>query len=364
MLPLVWDAYGLGQISGIRTHALQLHKSLQEYHHLTAALATAQEVYPDLDRMPLGASLPFMAKASAPLFSYWQAQKGYRNRPIIYHALSNLNLPLLGKRGGDKFVLTIHDLIPMQDSSAVSFAYSLQFPILVRRALAKADRVIAVSEATRDKIGEFFGQKEFDRVEVISNGVDHLWGSQKETKRILPRAGSRPQILFVARGEAYKGFDLLSNIIAEMSDEWDFLICTDGKGMQLLRHYLKNVTYRAKSLLHILNGSLSEIEKAYETSHLLLTPSRFEGFGLPLFEALSYGMPVVCRPLPSYQMVRGYEKIHFVDSSSVADWIDGIRTALDSPVNGALSFPDLVQRFALPTWKDAAKKCYLLYNDL
>lgn len=327
-------------------------------------VATSQDLFPSIEQLPLGASLPVMAKLSAPVLSYRQVRKRHKNQPVIYHGLSNLNLPMLGKRAADKFVLTIHDLIPMQDPKAVSLAYGLQFPILVKRALANADRVIAVSQATKESVGEYFGEQVFDRVEVISNGVDHLWQGNRDVHEPKAKADARPQVLFVARGEAYKGFDILANIIDKMSKHWDFLVCTDEKGSQLLQHSLKMVAPRPKSLMQIINGSLTDIQKAYASSHLLLAPSRFEGFGLPLFEALSYGIPVVCRPLPSYQIVRDYEWIHFVDSQSVADWIDAISAALTRPSKRSLSFPELVQRFALPTWKDAAKKGYLLYNQL
>src|SRR5688572_30660567 len=110
---------------------------------------------------------------SASLFALTEVPRRLeRERPDVFHAVCNFNLPLT-RAPATRFVLTVHDLIPLLLPETVSTAYRWQFKLWLGRSLRVADAVICVSETTKRALLERF-DVEHSRLHVVHHGADHV----------------------------------------------------------------------------------------------------------------------------------------------------------------------------------------------
>ena len=150
----------------------------------------------------------------------------------------------------------------------------------IRRSFDRADRIVTVSQFSRRSIEEKFGRRD---VRVIYNGVDtELFRPAAEPS---PRTDNRVRLLYVGNLIPRKGADLLPRIL-------------DRLGPNFVLEYTSGLRTRRPSGVHPRMeclGRLShpQLAQAYQRCDIFLFPSRLEGFGYPVAEAMACGKPVV-----------------------------------------------------------------------
>lgn len=101
------------------------------------------------------------------------------------------------------------------------------------------------------------------------------------------------------------------------------------------------------------------VENYYEEADLIVLPTQYEGFGLPLSEALIRGKRVLCSSLPTFhEQIRMYgckKSVRFVSDASDVGWSNAIRDALQSPSEPAYTHEQLQTAFASWTWRNVAE---------
>lgn len=200
-------------------------------------------------------------------------------------------------------VVTIHDLVWKHAGETMRPLNRLTERILMPDAIRLADRIIADSHSTADAIiGEFPWAQ--DRVRVVHLGATSL--PQPKGVEVLNALGiDRPYFLFVGTLEPRKNLRRLLEAYASLNQvvrKQALLVIAGGKGwgnedmVSLVRSLGLADSVR-------LMGYVNEEQLAtlYAHAHFLAMPSLYEGFGLPLVEAMSFGVPVLtssCSSLP------------------------------------------------------------------
>lgn len=212
----------------------------------------------------------------------------------LFHGLSN-EIPYGLRKAGIASVVTIHDLIFIRYPEYFQFADRIIYKLKFKYAAVNADRVIAISEQTKRDIINYFGVSE-DRIQVVYQNCDPVFytkTSDIEKKRIrqeynLPEKYAlnvgtieeRKNLLLVV--QALKDVKQLHLVVVgkktAYADKVEEYITQNGLTSRV--HFLKNVQHQ-------------DLPGIYQQAELFIYPSRFEGFGIPIIEALHSGIPVI-----------------------------------------------------------------------
>jgi glycosyltransferase involved in cell wall biosynthesis len=222
-----------------------------------------------------------------------------RLRPELSHFQHALPLGLRGPS-----VVTIHDLHFEDDPSVMSLLDRLTFKAVVPRAVRKADHVLAVSERTKRDVVAFYGVPE-DKVTVTPHGVDPAFA---------PGDGTYDgYLLFVGAVQARK--DPLAALQAAQDVGLPLVVVGPEKEPELAREL------RARGA--DVRGWVEkpELAQLYRRAAALVLPSRHEGFGVPVLEAMASGTPVVVSDDAALREVAG-------DAGVYGEPADAVRRAL------------------------------------
>ena len=253
----------------------------------------------------------------------------------LYHGLSN-ELPLnIHKAKSIKTIVTIHDLIflryPQYYKPVSRWIYHYKF----RRACKIADRIIAVSECTKRDIMRFFGTPE-EKIEVIYQGCDEQFRQQatEEQKAAIRERYQLPEryILYVGSIEERKNLMLLAQALPLLTDK-DIQVIAVGRRTKYADRVQAFIQAQGlTSRFRMLSGvPFSDLPALYQLATLFVYPSYFEGFGIPLLEALCSGTPVIGCTGSCLEEAGGPSSLYVSpdDSAALADAIQRILTDED-----------------------------------
>lgn len=271
----------LGQPTGIGRYTADL-------------LAALRAVAPEHDYVPLGPARQRVMRIDRRLRwqQYGLPEAARRAHVDVLH-VTGFDAPL---RSAVPVVLTVHDLIGVlrpKDHPPVSRMYwGRWLPRTVRR----ADAVIAVSESTRRDVAARCGVAAED-ITVVHPGVaERFTPPPAETvAEVRSRHGlGRPYLLFVGATEPRKGLDTLLAAFSALCGRFPHDLVLAGPRTRALPAVSGSVpSGRVRVLGYVADGDLPSL---YAGAGVVVLPSRHEGFGFPLVEAMACGAPVVCTP--------------------------------------------------------------------
>jgi mannosyltransferase len=238
-------------------------------------------------------------------------------------------------------IITIHDLAPEQGLISGKGKRIRQWQ--QRKALEHADGVICVSETIRKDVLDYYHFLLPEKVIAIHHGVSEAFTPMPIKQQ------EHPYILFVGHRSGYKNFNLAVEIVAAMPDIK--FVTVGGKHLSnqeqtLLDNKLSN-RYTFKSVVEI-----SELNRLYNNAFCLLYPSSYEGFGLPIIEAMKVGCPVVTTNKSAIPEVAGNGAL-LIDDFEVSSFIRALESLYDKTQKQAL-----IERGKIQASKYSWAKCF------
>ncbi len=222
-------------------------------------------------------------------------------------------------------VLTVHDMIHEKFSN--QFWNSKWVLESKRISIESADIIICVSENTKKDLIKFYNFPE-NKIKVIYHG-----NSLKETNELALNVLkiyniTKPYILYVGDRRGYKNFSLLLDVFrTHFSDQFS-LICFGGNSFNSKE--LKTIKkFNISNKITQIKGSDYLLSSLYKNAFCFICPSLYEGFGIPLLEAMAMGCPVIASNTSSIPEVVGQAGILF-DPLSRKSLINAIESLIDS----------------------------------
>jgi glycosyltransferase involved in cell wall biosynthesis len=190
-------------------------------------------------------------------------------------------------------------------------------------AIQYAAAYMAISANTARDLAQLFPNIPLESVTVALCGVQKSFipASTGEIERFRTKYGiSKPYFLLVGAGSSYKNSILFFKAFAQLYSKQGFDIVCTGSGSLLETDFRK---YTLGSTVHMLQLNDEELSIAYSGAVALVYPSKYEGFGLPVLEAIACGCPVITCPNASIPEVAGEAALYVNDED-----VDGLANAL------------------------------------
>lgn len=213
----------------------------------------------------------------------------------LYHGLSG-ELPSGLKRAGIPGVVTVHDLIFLRHPEFYHWMDVRLYAQKFRRTCREASMMIAISECTKRDI---LAYSDFpaERIRVIYQGAGRYFAREAsaEEKRAVRAQYQLPEryLLYVGTVEARKNLLLAAQSLCFLPEEVSLVVVGRlTKYIDKVRAFLRK--NRLEARVRFLEGVPNEsLPALYQQAEVFVYPSRYEGFGLPILEALQSGVPVV-----------------------------------------------------------------------
>jgi alpha-1,3-rhamnosyl/mannosyltransferase len=233
----------------------------------------------------------------------------------------------------------VHDLSFERDAALMGRKDRFVFRRVVPRAVRTAARVLTVSERTKKDLVELYGIAPA-KIVVTPNGVDPAFA---------PGTGSRDYVLAVGAIQERK--NQVAALEAASAVGLPLVVAGPSKDDELAEE-LRRRGARLEGYVET-----ERLAQLYRGAACLVQASRFEGFGLPVLEAMASGTPVVAVHEPALEEVAGDAAV-FVEQDRVAD---GIRQALQDRDRLVAAGLERARAFS---WRATAERTLAVYREI
>ena len=246
------------------------------------------------------------------------------------------------RKSGVRSVVTIHDLIFLRHPEFYHWLDTKIYAWKFRRTLKEADHIIAISECTKHDIMEY-GHINDDRISVIYQSFSPRFTISPDTKQqeqIRMNYGlPRRFILNVGTIERRKNILLVVKALKDLPDDLSLVII--GRQTSYTNEVLDYVnTHGLNQRVYFLHGVPDDhLPSLYAQAEAFVYPSVYEGFGIPIIEAISSGLPVVACSGSCLEEAGGPDSIYVAP-----DDVAGMASAISQVLKGASGREERIER--------------------
>ncbi|MEI6138678.1 MAG: glycosyltransferase family 1 protein [Mariniphaga sp.] len=305
------------------------------------------------------------------LRSYWRlnvVSKLLKNNHIdIFHGLSHV-IPYGIEKTGIPSIVTMHDLIFLRYPEFYKKIDRKIYESVYKSSCKRATKIIAISEQTKSDLIHFLGTAP-DKIEVIYQTCNNCFYEKvtEDRKKEVKRKFGLPDQFILTVGTIEKRKNQLAILKAVIAEKLDIPVVILGRPRP--KEYLDEIkrfingSGIQKQVMFIHNSNTSELQAIYQMAQVMVYPSYFEGFGLPVLEAQASGCPVITSNLSSLPEAGGDGAI-YVDPSDISAIGKSIRNILyDNILQNGLKAKGYANA-GLFSEKMVADRLMKLYNEV
>lgn len=284
----------------------------------------------------------------------------------IYHGLSH-EIPLAIQHTRIKSIVTIHDLIFLRFPKYYSFIDRKLYKWKSESACKRANKIIAISEKTKADIVEFYRINP-NKIEVIYQSCDDsfktIFNLSTLNRIKLTYALPDKYILIVGTIEERKNLKLIIQALKNVDEDYKLVVIGKQTSyFKIVENEIEKLELR-KRVLFLSNIPFGDLPGIYQMANLFVYPSFYEGFGIPIIEALYSGVPVIAATGSCLEEAGGPNSLYISPTSSI-ELTEAINLVLSSAIlqkqmkEKGLEF---VQKFSSPILTQQLMNCYKSLN--
>lgn len=223
-------------------------------------------------------------------------------------------------------VTTVHDFTYEKYFNCVQkFLHHFQ----KRRVILKSDLIICISENTKRDLLHFIPEAKNKNIKVIYNGVSEEYYKKSKMENKFDTIYSKINyILYVGARSGYKRFDIALNLIVSLNYKYKLIFVGGEKLDSKEEEQIKDITMN--NYIHIVGITNADLNSLYNYAFCLIYPSEYEGFGIPIVEAMRAGCPVLAYENSSIPEVSGSSLL--VKKNKVEEYFKNIKKLKDNNI--------------------------------
>ncbi|MEN8263817.1 MAG: glycosyltransferase family 1 protein [Nitrospirota bacterium] len=237
-----------------------------------------------------------------------------------------------------------------------------------RPSAEKADHIIAISQFTKDTLIEKYGIPE-EKISVVYNGFDQDTFTALDAKTIkkFRKTYGLPEsfLLYPAATWKHKNHNNLIKAYKVLKEKYQFRDKLVLTGIKKGNHESVMARIRElgleKDIIHLGYLPYEQLPALYNASDILVFPSFFEGFGIPVIEAMAVGLPVACSNTTSLPEIGGDAALYFdpFNPEDIAEKLFTLHKDMDLRKKSISKGLEQVKKF---TWENTAKETLQIYE--
>lgn len=269
------------------------------------------------------------------------------------------NHPIL-TRSRHANVVTVHDVMPLRFPQLYSQRDRQLFQFFMSTAVRRGYRIITVSEFSKAEILALFPAA---KVDVIFNGATPL---PVKSDPAGDEADASPYFLCVGNLKPHKNLPFairafrLAKTLGWVPSEMRLIIAGAVAGLRQADQTLLRASERQADVQLIEHPSDVVLGQLYRGCRALIAPSLYEGFGLPILEAMHFNRPVLCSDIPPFREIAG-SAVRYFEPTDENACADAMRECLTHPPPPDDHYIDILDRF---TWARSAQAHHQLFSQL
>ena len=252
-------------------------------------------------------------------------------------------------------VVTIHDLAYLRFGETVNDDTRKYLTRVVRHAVGRADRIIVPSAEVKSDVLRYFPATDDSLIRVIALGSDRL----RQIVAVEPLAVPLPFLLHVGTIEPRKNLEFLLQAFSVLVDRFQVphhLVLVGGGGWKNHTFYARVQEMKDKHRVHLMGYQDDRaVLWYYQNASLYVMPSHYEGFGLPVMEAISNGVPTLATPTGGVRDLPNDAGIRLIEPKDPEQWAQAIFDLLTHPVRPTIP---------VGTWQQAWQEHASLYREV
>ncbi len=345
--------FALQQYGGVSKYFVEIIKRLPKDDYILNPLFSNNEYLRQAKLCKLR-NFPFGIRYGHPIANEIGKVRGVwdiMNKDFDVFHQTDFNSYALRYLKGKPMVTTFHDANYLNGNNPRP-----RFLPFLEKSLMRANRIITISNSSKNDLLYYYPGLDQDKITVIYHGVE-------KPKEVQPLDFPFPYILYVGGREKYKNFEFLIKAFARISPKYPELkiICTMND-FSLSEKYFFNSLKVSDRIIHM-SADTNMLNSLYKYALFYISPSLYEGFGMPILEAMVNGCPVLLSDASCFPEI-AYDAALFFSAESNDDLVDKMESMIENVMLRERLVEKGFNRVKYFSWEKSAKQHIEVYKSL